>query len=1508
MASSKKSKKDIADEISLQRQKLAELDKEWLALQKISKEWDRLAQKKQSGKKYDEERLKALEDEYGNIDKLDKKVNSLGDRYNKLSNSVGEFNKGLKRSIEDFDDLDSSLTSFANGIGKLPGVYDKLEDKIKTTKDTLRGISDILQDQNTLLSDEQIVAVQSAANAYKGMTSEIANAQKQLQKGNTTQEEYNSLVKAAYENFEELTDKIDASTEAGKQLQEIFAKAKREAEDFTSAASQSQKKLDTINTAMDQLGSSGIPLMNELSSVVKNKVNGNLQGTKIALTALGAAMGALAVNYFGASMQVNIEMANKRIQSQIDLLNQLGKNEVEFDPGVISKKAAIQAGEIDIDYKKKELENTVDIGAVEQRLTNEVAKSKIQNQDEINKLNVDAQFAAERAANAFSASMKSAAAEFRAASKTALFGNKLGGVGYGSAQLQMAGISADKIAGAMSAASAATGKMPTGKMGADMSIMAERTGTSVDNIAQLNEYFQRTDKVSAEVAMNMQEGMRAMADNAGISLGNLMQEVAEASKDALSYQIKSGPALAKQVAYAQSLGVGFGDIAKAGKSMVLNYKDSIKAEMQLSSLLGEQVDLSEVRAKFAEGDTEGALKALQSQGLDPKDMDMFQQEALSQALGGMDLQSLSKIATNQGAQVGNLQQGKAGAANQDFLKRSVAAQQQLSAEQAQISAQQAIIDSKTSQKALEAYLNSPETIANRKAALEQELAEAKVEAEIQKKKVATMMDPALVGMQKKNADLEAELAHLIATMETYNKKILDAAAQQKQLDIRKTITENALPAVGGLVGGMIMNGIGNKLGGGKFFGGGGGGKSFADKRKMVTGGKKGGFFKGGGLKKALIGTAIAGVAAWGISKLAGKSKEEEAPAPAAEPTVTPGEQPAAGTAFASNDICSCIGQVVSQIQGSNDLLREQIITTEDWNKETAGYMQAQTMGAISDTVTTKLTTAIEKKVGTGLEKMGAKVLGKKAGVAAAETGGKTIAQKVGLTAVKKGGTEIIEKVAQTSMGKALQKGGAKLGASIFGKVAAKAAGGGPLGVVTGVIGGLADVYGDFKKQEAVATGDMGALQTGRAASTVGTTLEYAGYGAMIGSIIPGIGTAVGAALGGVVGAIKGVWDNWFSDEAKEQERLVERTNANNDALKSLIKINESVDTTMAQTFKQTQNAIDLASNEEAWRAALLAQVVELTRISEQILFKGELDTVIVGGKEVKRGFEGSTDMTKAVKAQMLGKADALTDREANILKASQGNTNGLKNSKGEAMNFAEFKKNYGVTDDELARIREKQNLLDKAAVKQAELQAKAAQTPAAPGGTTVGATPAAPGATVKTVPAGTVAAPGGTAVAAAAPAGPSVMESILTTIQTQADTRGIIMAGKLDTANSILTQISNSLLASAGASSDKLFQKLVNINGNAEKTITRLDKIAIASNNVSLGINGTGTPSGKVNLNANTVELIKINKNLQALLDAMLQNNGNSGEIYLAIDGKQVSRTIRRRDSNLTGVNPSETE
>ena len=56
----------------------------------------------------------------------------------------------------------------------------------------------------------------------------------------------------------------------------------------------------------------------------------------------------------------------------------------------------------------------------------------------------------------------------------------------------------------------------------------------------------------------------------------------------------------------------------------------------------------------------------------------------------------------------------------------------------------------------------------------------------------------------------------------------------------------------------------------------------------------------------------------------------------------------------------------------------------------------------------------------------------------------------------------------------------------------------------------------------------------------GSALEYAGMGAMIGSIVPGVGTAVGAGVGAIAGALMGYLREEREDRDKEKEKLVEQ--------------------------------------------------------------------------------------------------------------------------------------------------------------------------------------------------------------------------------------------------------------------------------------------------------------------------------------------------------------------------------
>jgi uncharacterized coiled-coil DUF342 family protein len=702
--------------------------------------WDKINKAKKEGQKYDERALKYFEEQYGSLKNLKDKADDVFKKWEKFTDKIEDSNDTIKKVLNNFDDIDDTIASIGNQIGKNNKLYDTFATQLKSTKTSMQSVSNILQNSSDL-TEGQVESATNAAKSYKDMGISIANASKELQNGKITQSEFNDIVKKSYENFEELSSKIDDSTESGKALLEIFASGKAKVDAFNESAKKSAEYLDSINQTLDTFGGSGIPLAGQMSDVFKKMANKDVPGLKAGLVALGAAAGALAASYFGAPMQVAIETYYDKQQNIIDGAKELVK--INNERGFIPQKIGL-----------------------------ELSQSQIDNQNELNRLGVEREFAAQKAANQFSATMKSNTAEFQAASKTALFGNSIGSVSYAAGQLQLAGVGAEQIASSMTAAADATGRMPTAKIGSDMAVLQSRTGASAESIASINEAYMRMDGLSAGTALNMQEGLRAMSDQAKVNLGGVMEEMATASKDMLGYQIKSASALSKQVIFAKSMGVSFNDIAKAGQGMVLNYKDSIKSEMQLSAMLGKNVDLSEVRAKFASGDTSGAISALKAQGLDPANMDMFQQQMLQQATG-MDLTTLSKINQNTGKSVSAVS-GNVKAGNQSFLSRTQSAQQTLASQQAIISADQAIVDAKLSQKITEAYLKSPGYLAYQNSLADQQAKQAQLN---------TLIEEALLNSPQMQA----------------------LKAQEKQLSTQRTIGENVLPTVGGIAGGLLTN-------------------------------------------------------------------------------------------------------------------------------------------------------------------------------------------------------------------------------------------------------------------------------------------------------------------------------------------------------------------------------------------------------------------------------------------------------------------------------------------------------------------------------------------------------------------------------------------------------------------------------------------------------------------------------------------------------------------------------
>jgi hypothetical protein len=191
-------------------------------------------------------------------------------------------------------------------------------------------------------------------------------------------------------------------------------------------------------------------------------------------------------------------------------------------------------------------------------------------------------------------------------------------------------------------------------------------------------------------------------------------------------------------------------------------------------------------------------------------MDQFQQEALQQALGGMDLNSLSKVANNTGKDA-SLSKGNAKAGNQEFLTKTQSAEATLNAQEASISAQQAIVDAKLAGQIADTFINSPGHIAFLKAQADQAI---------------------------KSQQLNEEMDKLWKNSDAYNKQL----TKTMQLNFVDTIKEGLMSGLAMVSGGVITSFLASKIGGG----------AGASAMSMITGG-------GGGAPAAVASPAAKAV-------------------------------------------------------------------------------------------------------------------------------------------------------------------------------------------------------------------------------------------------------------------------------------------------------------------------------------------------------------------------------------------------------------------------------------------------------------------------------------------------------------------------------------------------------------------------------------------------------------------------------------------------------------------------
>jgi hypothetical protein len=549
-------------------------------------------------------------------------LEKTGTSYEKLIDKTSELSDTQDNVLDAFKDLDKELVSIGNTMDKNSKSYSIIEDRVKTIKSVTEDISKELQ-SGAVSNDNTRDAVQETAESYVHMNSSVMRIIKQRKRGKLTEDEYISQLNEQVDGFREILSAVDLTQIKSKELIDLLQSMNDEAGKFSNLM-----KMDTKG---------------EFSGV-KNYVSGIIGATASRLpggSEIAESVGGISDAYINAREKRGDLISQAKIEgSEKQLARAKGMNAGDLIAAG-SVYLAIAKAMVGVGKGLMSIANTT-ITAVER--TGEALQKDYDLLIQFNEnvARMAGNIPALGAAFDFDTDLMKMNAEFNAASKTAFLGSGLGSIKYGGAQLQLAGISAEQLVTTMGEMSA-LGNSASQGLAEQTAVFSRKTGLAVGDVSQLVGQFRMLDKTSASKSFTNLEKSLSGAGLQGYNVADIADELKDSGALALQYNIRSSKELLKQVKSVRDMGGSFSKISEAGKNMVLNYRDSIRKEMELSAMLGENVDLSEARALFAAGRNDEAFGVLKSSGILAKaqSQGLFGTQALSAALGGMDLTQLA---------------------------------------------------------------------------------------------------------------------------------------------------------------------------------------------------------------------------------------------------------------------------------------------------------------------------------------------------------------------------------------------------------------------------------------------------------------------------------------------------------------------------------------------------------------------------------------------------------------------------------------------------------------------------------------------------------------------------------------------------------------------------------------------------------------------------------------------------------------------------------------------------
>ena len=167
----------------------------------------------------------------------------------------------------------------------------------------------------------------------------------------------------------------------------------------------------------------------------------------------------------------------------------------------------------------------------------------------------------------------------------------------------------------------------TALMSAQLGVAEETTAGFLHNMAAISKSTMQAQESTVYLAANL-------ANAAGVNLSEVMKDVANRSTQTLTMMSRWPTQVIKTAVEARRLNTTITEMAKASRSL-LDFADSVAAEMDASVLIGRGINLQLARELAYKRDIEGSTKEILriTKQIGFEGLDVFQQEAFAKATG-----------------------------------------------------------------------------------------------------------------------------------------------------------------------------------------------------------------------------------------------------------------------------------------------------------------------------------------------------------------------------------------------------------------------------------------------------------------------------------------------------------------------------------------------------------------------------------------------------------------------------------------------------------------------------------------------------------------------------------------------------------------------------------------------------------------------------------------------------------------------------------------------------------